>query len=64
MRITTHGAFLSQLTSFPRLFPVNSYLVREDDSLTLIDTGLPGNTKAYLAAAAQLGARRGDRLGA
>lgn len=56
MRITTHGTFLSQLTSFPRLFPVNSYLVREDDGLTLIDTGLPGNAKAYLAAAAQLGA--------
>lgn len=56
MRITTHSAYLSQLTSLPRLFPVNSYIVREDDGLTLIDTGLPGNARAYLAAATKLGA--------
>lgn len=56
MRITTHGSFLTQLTSFPRLFPVNAYLVREDDGLTLIDAGLPGNARAYLDAARGLGA--------
>ncbi len=73
MRITHHGASLIQLTSFPRLFPVNLYLVREADGLTLIDAGLPGSAGAILAAAAGLGApiRRivithahGDHLGA
>lgn len=43
------------LTRFPRVFPVNCYLVREDDGLTLIDTGIPGNAPAILAAAGELG---------
>jgi glyoxylase-like metal-dependent hydrolase (beta-lactamase superfamily II) len=34
---------------------VNSYLVDEDDGLTLIDTMLPGGAKAILARAEQLG---------
>jgi glyoxylase-like metal-dependent hydrolase (beta-lactamase superfamily II) len=55
MRITTHGAYLVQLTNYPRLFPVNCYLVREVDGLTLIDTALPGSTPAILAAANELG---------
>jgi glyoxylase-like metal-dependent hydrolase (beta-lactamase superfamily II) len=55
MRITTHGAYLVQLTIYPRLFPVNCYLVREEDGLTLIDTGLPGSTPAILSAANELG---------
>jgi glyoxylase-like metal-dependent hydrolase (beta-lactamase superfamily II) len=55
MRITTHGAYLTQLTRFPRVFPVNCYLVREDDGLTLIDTGIPGSAPAILAAAQGLG---------
>lgn len=55
MRITTHGSYLLQLTRYPRLFPVNCYIVREDDGLTLIDTGLPGSTPAILAAASELG---------
>lgn len=37
------------------MFPVNCYLVREDDGLTLIDTGLPGSAAAILAAARELG---------
>jgi glyoxylase-like metal-dependent hydrolase (beta-lactamase superfamily II) len=56
MRITKHGAFLVQLAKFPRLFPVNCYLVREDDGLTLIDAGFPGSAGQILAAAQQLGA--------
>lgn len=56
MRITQHGAYLVQLTKFPRLFPVNCYLVREADGLTLIDAGIPGSAPAILAAAQQLGA--------
>jgi glyoxylase-like metal-dependent hydrolase (beta-lactamase superfamily II) len=55
MRITNHGDYLVQLTRFPRVFPVNCYLVREDDGLTLIDTGIPGNAPAILAAAGELG---------
>ncbi|HEY2637784.1 MAG TPA: MBL fold metallo-hydrolase [Solirubrobacteraceae bacterium] len=35
---------------------VNAYLVREDDGLTLIDTMIPGSSKAILAAAQDLGA--------
>lgn len=54
MRITTHGQYLTQLTRFPQLFPVNCYLVREEESLTLIDTGIPGSAPAILAAAADL----------
>lgn len=51
MRITDYGDHLVQLTRFPRWFPVNAYLVREDDGLTLIDAGIPGTTSAFLAAA-------------
>lgn len=35
---------------------VNAYLVREDEGLTVIDTGLPGMTKSILAAATAAGA--------
>lgn len=52
---------------------VNSYLVVEDDGLTLIDTMLPGGQKKILAAAERLGApivrialthAHGDHIGA
>lgn len=56
MRVTTHGRFLSQLTKFPRVFPVNCYLVREDDGLTLVDTAISGCQREILDAATQLGA--------
>ncbi len=52
MKITPYGNFLIQLT---RLGFVNCYLVREDDGFTLIDTGLPGSTRAILAAANSYG---------
>jgi glyoxylase-like metal-dependent hydrolase (beta-lactamase superfamily II) len=55
MRITQHGQFLTQLARFPRLFPVNCYLVREADGLTLIDAGLPGSAPAILGTARALG---------
>lgn len=55
MRIAHHGSYLTQLTRFPLLFPVNCYLVREDDGLTLIDAGLPGSAAAIIAAAGGLG---------
>jgi glyoxylase-like metal-dependent hydrolase (beta-lactamase superfamily II) len=56
MKITQYGNNLIQLTRLPVLFPVNCYLVREEDGFTLIDTGLPGSAAAILAAAAAHGA--------
>ena len=56
MQITQHTPNLVQLTRFPRVFPVNCYLVREDDGFTLVDAALPGSTPAILAAARKLGA--------
>jgi glyoxylase-like metal-dependent hydrolase (beta-lactamase superfamily II) len=55
MKITRHGSFLTQLTRFPLFFPINCYLVREDDGLTLIDTAIGGSASAILGAAAALG---------
>lgn len=42
---------MSNFLRITRLGMVNAYLVQEDDGLTLIDTALPGSTKAILAAA-------------
>ena len=53
---TAHGQYLTQLTQFPLFFPINAYLVREDDGFTLIDTGYFANAKAILAATHALGA--------
>ncbi|SFS62883.1 MBL fold metallo-hydrolase [Marininema halotolerans] len=47
--------FVNQLTFFPNLFPVNCYLVEEEDGLTLIDTALPFSAKPILQAAKQIG---------
>lgn len=55
MHILPHGPYLIQLARFPRVFPVNCYLVREDDGLTLVDTGMPGSAAAILDAARALG---------
>jgi glyoxylase-like metal-dependent hydrolase (beta-lactamase superfamily II) len=56
MKMTLHGTWLVQLTRFPNVFPVNCYLVREDDGFTLIDAALPGSSHRILAAARMLGA--------
>ncbi|MDT8306739.1 MAG: MBL fold metallo-hydrolase, partial [Anaerolineae bacterium] len=48
MKITRHGNNLWQLT---RLVAFNCFLVREDDGLTLVDTGLGNSDKAILHAA-------------
>ena len=55
MRTTRITGNLFQLTRFPRLFPVNAYLVQEHDGFTLIDTAVPGSTSSIVAAAEQLG---------
>ncbi|MGF7050222.1 glyoxylase-like metal-dependent hydrolase (beta-lactamase superfamily II) [Paenibacillus sp. DS2015] len=44
-----------QLSFLPRLFPINVYLVEEDDGLTLIDTGMPFSKNGILKAASKLG---------
>ncbi len=38
MRITRHGSHLIQLTRLPTIFPMNCYLVQEDDGVTLVDS--------------------------
>ena len=40
MRRIQYGDYLVQLTRLPHIFPVNAYLVPEDDGLTLVDTAL------------------------
>jgi glyoxylase-like metal-dependent hydrolase (beta-lactamase superfamily II) len=55
MRSLSFGDQLVQLTRFPRVFPVNCYLVREADGLTLIDAAIPGSEQPILAAASSLG---------
>lgn len=53
MKSSTHGANLVKLT---RLGAVNVFLVREDDGLTLVDTGISGSAKAIVAGAQAAGA--------
>lgn len=44
-----------QIAFMPTFFPVNCYLVEEEDGLTLIDAALPNSAKAILKAAEQIG---------
>ncbi|WP_078550327.1 MBL fold metallo-hydrolase [Litchfieldia alkalitelluris] len=44
-----------QIAFFPRLFPVNCYLVEEETELTLIDAGLPLSYKGIMEAANTIG---------
>jgi glyoxylase-like metal-dependent hydrolase (beta-lactamase superfamily II) len=52
MKVTQHGRNLWKLTRF---FVFNCYLVREEDGLTLVDTGFQGSAGAILQAAAGIG---------
>ncbi|MHC2182877.1 MULTISPECIES: MBL fold metallo-hydrolase [unclassified Paenibacillus] len=54
MRIIQENS-IYQLTFLPRWFPVNCYLVEEDEGLTLVDAALPYSSKGILQAAAQIG---------
>jgi glyoxylase-like metal-dependent hydrolase (beta-lactamase superfamily II) len=51
MKITRHGEHLTQLTRYPVAFPMNCYLVSEEDGLTLIDSTMssPADVVAALA---------------
>ena len=55
MRETSHGGCLIQLTRYPEAFPVNVYLVREENGFALVDTGLPGSAGDILEAARRYG---------
>lgn len=55
MRITNHGPYLLQLTRYPAVFPINCYLVREEDGLTLIDSTMGSPAADVAAVAAELG---------
>ncbi|SFQ12717.1 MBL fold metallo-hydrolase [Salibacterium halotolerans] len=54
MRITKLNN-IYQLAFMPRFFPVNCYLVEEEEYLTLIDAGLSFSKKAILKTAAYIG---------
>lgn len=53
MKVTQHNN-LYQLAFMPNFFPVNCYLVEEEDSLTLIDAALPYSADSILAAAGRI----------
>jgi glyoxylase-like metal-dependent hydrolase (beta-lactamase superfamily II) len=55
MKMTTNSETLVQLTRYPLLFPVNVFLVREDDGFTLIDAAVSGSAPAILKMASALG---------
>lgn len=52
MSVTQHGDYLFKLTRF---WIMNSYLVREEDGVTVIDTGMPGSTSAIMQIAKDMG---------
>ncbi|RWZ58625.1 MBL fold metallo-hydrolase [Halobacillus fulvus] len=54
MRVTK-VKHLYQLSFMPRSFPVNCYLIEENDHLVLIDTALPYSKKAILQTAEKIG---------
>jgi glyoxylase-like metal-dependent hydrolase (beta-lactamase superfamily II) len=55
VKITRHSSNLVQLTRFPLLFPMNCYLVQEEDGLTLIDSTMSSPADDVEAIAKQLG---------
>ncbi|UJA21176.1 MBL fold metallo-hydrolase [Thermoleophilia bacterium SCSIO 60948] len=48
---------MDQIQRVVRFGIVNAYLVEEEDGMTLVDTGLPGSSRAILKAAAERGGR-------
>lgn len=55
MMKTTRIDHLIQLSFMPRIFPVNCYLVEEQDGLTLIDAALPYSVKEISRVVRKLG---------
>ena len=56
INVTRHGEYLTQIERSTILFPINCYLVREDDGLTLVDTNWMKTERAILDAARTLNA--------
>lgn len=54
MKITKYNC-LYQITFVPHFFPVNCYLVEEDEDLSLIDAALPYSAKSILQTAELIG---------
>lgn len=54
MKITKSNT-LFQLSFMPRLFPVNCYLVEEEQELTLIDAAMPYSVKGIIRASQKIG---------
>ncbi|MCA0972242.1 MBL fold metallo-hydrolase [Halobacillus litoralis] len=54
MRVTTIDT-LTQVTFMPGWFPINCYIVEEENDLTVVDTGMSFSTKAILQAAEKIG---------
>lgn len=54
MKITKHG-FLYQIAFIPYAFPVNCYLIEEEEGLTLIDAALPYSAQAILKTSQKIG---------
>lgn len=55
MKTTRHGAHLIQLTRYPVVFPMNCYLVLEEDGLTLVDSTMSSPAEDVAALVTQLG---------
>src|SRR6478609_5302023 len=55
MRVIRHGAHLIQLTKYPVAFPMNCYLVVEDDGLTLVDSTMSSPADDVAALVKELG---------
>ena len=55
MEVAAHGEHLVRITRYPRVFPVNVYLVREEDGFTLVDAGLGGSEREMLGIAKERG---------
>lgn len=54
MRIIKKGS-LNQISFLPRFFPVNCYLVEEEEGVTLIDAALPYSAKGIISAIGNIG---------
>jgi glyoxylase-like metal-dependent hydrolase (beta-lactamase superfamily II) len=53
MRVTREGHLL-QLTWMPKVFPVNCYIIEEENELTLIDAAMPFSVKGIMDTSAKL----------
>jgi glyoxylase-like metal-dependent hydrolase (beta-lactamase superfamily II) len=55
MKVSRHGPNLVQLTRFATVFPMNCYIVLEDDGLTLVDATISSPADEVATQAAELG---------